>query len=74
MHEYTINGEKINSISPQHYSKYKIEPIDFIQANDLGFCEGNVIKYVLRHKDKDGLQDLLKAKQYIEFLINTYGG
>ena len=63
-----------DKISPQHYSKYKIEPIDFIQANDLGFCEGNVIKYVLRHKDKDGLQDLLKAKQYIEFLINTYGG
>jgi len=62
-----------DKISPQHYSKYKIEPIDFIQANDLGFCEGNVIKYVLRHKDKDGLQDLLKAKQYIEFLINTYG-
>jgi|TARA_R110002153_G_scaffold87782_1_gene216711 hypothetical protein len=63
-----------DKISPQHYSKYKIEPIDFIQANDLGFCEGNVIKYVLRHKDKDGLQDLLKAKRYIEFLINTYGG
>ena len=62
-----------DKISPQHYSKYKIEPIDFIQANDLGFCEGNVIKYVLRHKDKDGLQDLLKAKRYIEFLINTYG-
>ena len=63
-----------NKISPQHYSKYKIEPIDFIQANDLGFCEGNVIKYVLRHKDKDGLQDLLKAKQYIDFLINKHGG
>tara|TARA_R110000782_G_scaffold26984_3_gene68672 strand:- start:1778 stop:1978 length:201 start_codon:yes stop_codon:yes gene_type:complete len=63
-----------NKISPQHYSKYKIEPIDFIQANDLGFCEGNVIKYVLRHKDKNGLEDLLKAKQYIEFLINKHGG
>ena len=63
-----------DKISPQHYSKYKIEPIDFIQANDLGFCEGNVIKYVLRHKDKDGLQDLLKAKQYIDFLINKHGG
>jgi len=63
-----------DKISPQHYSKYKIEPIDFIQANDLGFCEGNVIKYVLRHKDKDGLQDLLKAKRYIEFLINKHGG
>ena len=74
MYEYTINKKKNNKISPQHYSKYKIEPIDFIQANDLGFCEGNVIKYVLRHKDKNGLEDLLKAKQYIEFLINKHGG
>ena len=58
-----------NKISPQHYSKYKIEPITFILANDLDFCQGNIIKYVLRYKDKNGLEDLHKAKQNIEFLI-----
>ena len=59
--------------SPDHYAEWAIEPIVFIMGNDMSFWRGNVIKYVLRHKDKDGLQDLLKAKRYIEFLINTYG-
>jgi translation initiation factor 2B subunit (eIF-2B alpha/beta/delta family) len=58
-----------SKISPQHYSKYKIEPIDFIQANKLDFAQGNVIKYVLRYKDKNGIEDLQKAKQNIDFLI-----
>jgi hypothetical protein len=62
-----------NKISPQHYSKYKIQPIDFIQANDLDFAQGNIIKYVLRYKDKNGLEDLQKAKQNIEFLIKKLG-
>jgi len=58
-----------SKISPQHYSKYKIQPIDFILANDLDFAQGNIIKYVLRYKDKNGLEDLQKAKQNIDFLI-----
>ena len=58
-----------NKISPQHYSKYKIQPIDFIQANELDFAQGNVIKYVIRYKDKNGIEDLQKAKQNIDFLI-----
>jgi|DEB0MinimDraft_6_1074348.scaffolds.fasta_scaffold00470_23 translation initiation factor 2B subunit (eIF-2B alpha/beta/delta family) len=58
-----------SKISPQHYSKYKIQPIDFIQANELDFAQGNIIKYVLRYKDKNGLEDLQKAKQNIDFLI-----
>ena len=62
-----------NKISPQHYSKYKIEPITFILANELDFCQGNIIKYVLRYKDKNGLEDLQKAKQNIDFLIKKLG-
>ena len=41
-------------------------------ANKLGFCEGNVVKYVSRWRDKGGLSDLLKAKHYIEFLIEEW--
>lgn len=37
--------------------------------NNLGFCEGNIIKYICRYKEKNGLQDLEKAKHYIEMLI-----
>jgi hypothetical protein len=54
---------------PKHYAQYKIEPIEFIMANDLNFCEGNVIKYVLRYRDKGGIESLNKAKQYIDLMI-----
>lgn len=54
--------------TPEHY-KMAITPIEFIQANNLGFEVGNVIKYICRYKHKDGLKDLQKAKRYIDFII-----
>jgi Protein of unknwon function (DUF3310) len=53
----------------QHYKQMKIEPLQYIEENKLGFHEGNVIKYVSRWRQKDGLDDLKKAKFYIERLI-----
>ena len=58
-------------IGGNHYLKYKIQPIDFILQNQLDFCQGCVIKYILRFKEKGGVQDLLKAKHYIELLIDS---
>ena len=58
-------------IGGSHYKKYKIQPVEFIVKNNIGFCEGNIIKYVLRFKDKGGIADLEKAKHYIELLIDT---
>jgi hypothetical protein len=55
---------------PDHY-EMEITPIQFIQANDLDFCQGNVIKYVCRYKKKGGMKDLHKAQQYIKFMINN---
>ncbi len=52
-----------------HYKKMAIQPIDFIYFNDIPFIEGNIIKYILRHKKKNGLEDLKKAKHYLEILI-----
>lgn len=52
-----------------HYKQYKIQPVEFLFENNVPFIEGNVIKYVLRHREKNGLQDLLKAKHYIDLLI-----
>ena len=54
---------------PKHYIVNVIEPIDFIIANKLNFCEGNVVKYISRWRLKNGVEDLKKAKQYIDFLI-----
>lgn len=52
-----------------HYAKFKIQPTEFIYANNVPFIEGNIIKYVMRHRDKNGIEDLKKAKHYIELLI-----
>ena len=56
-------------IGGSHYKNKGIQPIEYIMSNGLGFCEGNVVKYVSRWREKNGLDDLLKAKHYLEFLI-----
>ena len=56
-------------IGGNHYSDMTIQPIEFIHKNNLSFIQGNVIKYVCRYKDKGGIQDLNKAKHYIDLLI-----
>jgi len=55
-------------VNGEHYKK-AIQPIIYIHANNLGFCEGNVVKYVTRWKEKGGVDDLKKAIHYIELLI-----
>jgi hypothetical protein len=56
-------------IGGSHYKDLEIQPIDYILGNSLGYAEGNVVKYVSRWRDKGGIEDLRKAKQYIDFLI-----
>lgn len=53
----------------KHYKMLKIQPIEYIMANDLSYTQGNVIKYVTRYKEKNGIEDLKKAKHYIDFMI-----
>jgi hypothetical protein len=54
-----------------HYTQFKFQPIDFIRANKdlLDFMQANVIKYVCRYKLKNGKEDLLKARNYLDMLI-----
>ena len=52
-----------------HYKSQEIQPWDFIAANGLGFFEGNVVKYVARWKSKGGVEDLRKARHYLDKLI-----
>ena len=54
---------------PKHYTKGKIEPIDFINAHNMDFLEGNIVKYIARYKDKGGVEDLEKAEFYLRMLI-----
>lgn len=56
-------------VGGSHYKKYAIQPTEYIMKNNLSFCEGNVIKYVTRYKDKNGIEDLKKARHYLDILI-----
>ena len=70
MEEQSMKSFK-KQVGGNHYLKYKIQPVEFIIKNNIGFVEGNIIKYILRFKEKGGVQDLLKAKHYIELLIES---
>lgn len=52
-----------------HYAFQAIQPIDYIYGNNMGYMEGNVIKYVTRYKYKNGAEDLRKAIHYLEMLL-----
>ena len=68
-------GEAIRANEKQiggaHYAVKAIQPWDFIIANNLGYLEGNIVKYVSRWKDKGGVQDLKKAQHYLQKLIEV---
>lgn len=80
-----MQEQKINSIKPLekqlaanerqegggHYKKLSIQCWDYINENQIGYLAGNVIKYVSRYKDKNGLEDLKKAKHYLDKLIES---
>jgi len=55
--------------SPKHYIGLGITPLEYITANELDFLEGNVVKYITRYPHKGGVNDLLKARTYLEKLI-----
>lgn len=60
-------------VAGSHYKDLKIQPIEYIHANNLGYAEGNVIKYVTRWRKKDGRKDLEKARHYIDLLLELEG-
>ena len=67
-----VSGDTSNAWDKQvggnHYKQYAIQPAKFALANGLDYAQSNAIKYIVRHKDKNGVQDLDKAIHYIELL------
>lgn len=63
-------GTKPWPIKDAHYIGWEVG--DFITQQKLSFFEGNVVKYVCRHRKKDGLEDLIKARNYLNKVINEY--
>jgi hypothetical protein len=58
-------------IGGKHYKKCAIQPWDYVIANDLDYFQGSIIKYVTRWKDKGGVEDLRKAKHFLDKYIET---
>jgi hypothetical protein len=71
--------ERVKASSDQvggaHYRNFAIQPTEFITKNGIPFIEGNIIKYVCRHREKNGVQDIDKAIHYLQLLKEfVYGG
>lgn len=69
----SLSGQSNSALAVQegggHYKTLPIQPVQYIHINNLGYCEGNVIKYVTRWRTKGGLEDLRKARHYLDLLI-----
>ena len=60
-------------VGGSHY-QMAIQPIEFIQANGIGFIEGSIIKYAVRHRNKNGAEDIKKIIHYCELLLELEYG
>jgi hypothetical protein len=67
-------GYANNSVDPDHYTRFAIQPITFITKNKLEFWQGNIIKDIMRYDAKDGLKDLRKARRYLDEKIAELEG
>jgi hypothetical protein len=70
--------EEVTALQKQvggsHYAEMVIQPIEFITLNNLDFLQGNIIKYICRHKKKNGADDIKKAIHYCELLLQMEYG
>lgn len=62
-------GALQHQVDGDHYKAMAIQPVEYIHANGLGFCEGAIVKYVSRWRQKGGLKDLEKIKHFVDLLI-----
>jgi|ERR1019366_937263 hypothetical protein len=64
------------NVQPQgdHYRKMKIQPVEYISANNIPFMAGNIIKYASRYRDKNGAKDIEKIKHYCDLILELEYG
>lgn len=58
-------------VGGSHYTSKAIQPVEFWMKNDLGSCEGSVVKYVTRWREKGGVDDLRKARHFLDFILEN---
>ena len=72
--EIIMARENNNQIGGTHYAKCEIEPVEYIHANGLDFNEGSIVKYITRHRRKNGAEDIKKIKDFCDIILELdYG-
>lgn len=66
---FPMGSAFLSQCDGSHYKNMPIQPIEFCQKNGLNFCESNVIKYVCRHRNKNGASDIKKAIHNLQLLL-----
>lgn len=56
-------------VGGDHYTKKKIQPVEYIHANEMDYMDGAIVKYISRWRDKGGVKDLRKIKQFVDLII-----
>ena len=69
MESLETNNPLATQVGGSHYKDLKIQPVEFIHANGLGFLEGNIVKYASRHKQKNGAEDIRKIIHYANLIL-----
>jgi hypothetical protein len=73
-YEYEYSKPSDKQIGGSHYKDCVIQPVDYIVKNNLDFLEGNVVKYITRHKTKNGIEDIRKVIHYAELILEKKYG
>ena len=73
-YEYEYGKPSEKQIGGSHYKDCAIQPVDYIVKNKLDFLEGNVVKYITRHKTKNGIEDIRKVIHYAELILEKKYG
>ena len=73
-YEYEYGKPSDKQIGGSHYKDCVIQPVDYIVKNNLDFLEGNVVKYITRHKTKNGIEDIRKVIHYADLILEKKYG
>ena len=67
-----MSSSEVKQVGGVHYEQMGIQPIEFIVKNNIPFREANAIKYIVRHKSKNGKEDIEKAISYLQMILKDY--
>lgn len=67
-----VSDSGMVQVGGDHYTRCAIQPWEVVTRNEMGYFEGNVLKYIMRFANKNGKEDLLKAQHYLAYMIEHY--